>query len=83
MGIFSNKTAANTPVGSLTFAEKMVNIKAAFKTAYDNANTLHGEMEQEITLKKSKIDELNKQIEEIEVTKEEAKTFMANISKLI
>lgn len=40
-------------------------------------------MEQEITLKKSKIDELNKQIEEIEVTKEEAKTFMANISKLI
>lgn len=82
MGIFS-KTTIKTPVRSLTFAEKMANIKEAFKIAYDNANTLHGEMEQEITLKKSKIDELNKQIEEIEVTKEEAKTFMANISKLI
>jgi len=82
MGIFS-KTTVETSVRSLTFAEKMANIKEAFKTAYDNANTLHGEMEQEITLKKSKIDELNKQIEEIEVTKEEAKTFMANISKLI
>lgn len=82
MGIFS-KTTVETPVRNLTFAEKMANIKAAFKTAYDDANTLHGEMEQEIALKKSKIDELNKQIEEIEVTKEEAKTFMANISRLI
>lgn len=38
MGIFS-KTTVETPVGSLTFAEKMANIKAAFKTAYDNAKT--------------------------------------------
>lgn len=83
MGIFSKKTAVETPVRSLTFAEKMANIKEAFKTAYDNANTLHGEMEQEIELKKSEINELNKQIEQIEVTKEEARTFMANISKLI
>lgn len=82
MGIFS-KTTVETPVRSLTFAEEMANIKSAFKEAHEKANTLHGRMEQEITLKKSKIDELNKQIEEIEVTKEEAKTFMANISKLI
>lgn len=82
MGIFS-KTTAETPVRNLTFAEKMANIKAAFKTAYDDANTLHGEMEQEIAFKKAKANELFKQISEIEVTKEEAKTFMANISKLI
>jgi len=40
-------------------------------------------MEQQITLKLSKIDELNKQIEEINVTKREAEQFMENISKLI
>ena len=40
-------------------------------------------MEQQIQLKLSKIDELNKQIDEINVIKEEAEEFMANISKLI
>lgn len=40
-------------------------------------------MEQQIQLKLSKIDELNKQIDEINITKEEAEEFMANISKLI
>lgn len=81
MRIFSRST--EVPVGTPSFAEKMASIKEAFKTAYDNANTLHGEMEQQIELKKSKINELNEQIEQIEVIKEEAKTFMANISKLI
>lgn len=59
----------------------MSNIKKAFKEAHENANTLHGEMEQQLKL--SKIDELNKQIDEINVTKKEAEEFMANISKLI
>ena len=81
MGIFSRST--EVPVGALSFAEKMANIKKAFKEAHENANTLHGEMEQQIQLKLSKIDELNKQIEEINVTKKEAEEFMANISKLI
>ena len=61
----------------------MASIKKVFKEAYENANTLHGEMEQQVQLKLSKIDELNKQIDEINVTKEEAEEFMANISKLI
>lgn len=80
MGIFSK---TGVPVGTLSFAEKMSNIKKAFKEAHENANTLHGEMEQQIQLKLSKIDELNKQIDEINVTKKEAEEFMANISKLI
>lgn len=57
MGIFSK---TEVPVGTLSFAEKMSNIKKAFKEAHENANTLHGEMEQQIQLKLSKIDELNK-----------------------
>ena len=61
----------------------MASIKKVFKEAYENANTLHGEMEQQVQLKLSRIDELNKQIDEINVTKEEAEEFMANISKLI
>lgn len=80
MGIFSK---TEVPVGTISFAEKMAVIKKAFKEAHENANTLHGEIEQEIALKLSKIDELNKQIEEINVTKKEAEEFMANISKLI
>lgn len=80
MGIFSK---TEVPVGTLSFAEKMSNIKKAFKETHENANTLHGEMEQQIQLKLSKIDELNKQIDEINVTKKEAEEFMANISKLI
>lgn len=80
MGIFSK---TEVPVGTPSFAEKMANIKSAFKQAHENANTLHGEMEQEIQLKQSQIDELNKQIEEINVTKKEAEEFMQNISKLI
>lgn len=43
MGIFSRST--EVPVGTSSFAEKMANIKKAFKEAYENANTLHGEME--------------------------------------
>lgn len=81
MGIFGKST--EVPVGTPSFAEKMANIKKVFKEAHENANTLHGEMEQEIALKLSKIEELNKQIEEINVTKKEAETFMENISKLI
>lgn len=50
MGIFS-KTSVETSAGSLTFAEEMDNIKKAFKVAHENANTLHGRMEQEIQLK--------------------------------
>ena len=81
MGIFSRNTEVSVCTSS--FAEKMANIKKAFKGAHENANTLHGGMEQQIQLKLSKIDELNKQIDEINVTKEEAEEFMANISKLI
>lgn len=73
MGIFSK---TEVPVGTLSFAEKMSNIKKAFKETHENANTLHGEMEQQIQLMLSKIDEIN-------VTKKEAEEFMANISKLI
>ena len=80
MGLFGK---TEIPVGTPSFAEKMANIKKAFKEAHENANTLHGEMEQQIQLKLFNIDELNKQIEEINVTKKEAEEFMKNISKLI
>lgn len=44
MGIFSKST--EVPVGTPSFAEKMANIKKAFIEAHEDANTLHGEMEQ-------------------------------------
>lgn len=66
-----------------SFAEQMQIIKAAFKTAHENANNLHSQMEEEIKNKESQIASLQSDIETINVTKKEAETFMENISKLI
>lgn len=66
-----------------TFAEQMSSIKAAFKTAHENASNLHSKMEEEIKSKESQIASLKSDIETINVTKKEAETFMENISKLI
>lgn len=66
-----------------SFAEQMQSIKAAFKTAHENANNLHSQMEEEIKNKESQIASLQSDIETINVTKKEAETFMENISKLI
>lgn len=38
-----------------TFAEQMQSIKAAFKTAHENANNLHSQMEEEIKSKEAQI----------------------------
>lgn len=48
-----------------------------FKTAHEDASNLHAEMEQEI------IAALQEDIKTIDVTKQEAETFMSNIEKLI
>ena len=61
----------------------MSSIKAAFKTAHENANNLHSQMEEEIKNKESQIASLQSDIDTINVTKKEAEIFMENISKLI
>lgn len=61
----------------------MSSIKAAFKTAHENANNLHSQMEEEIKNKESQIASLQSDIATINVTKKEAEVFMENISKLI
>ena len=43
MGIFSRNTEVSVCTSS--FAEKMANVKKAFKEVHENANTLHCEME--------------------------------------
>ena len=79
MKIFGTKVTT----AKLTFAEQMAAIKSAFKTAHENANNLHSQMEEEIKSKESQIASLQNDIETINVTKKEAETFMENISKLI
>lgn len=83
MGIFSNENSSRNSSKGLTFAEKMANIKEAFKTAHENASNLHSQMEEEIKSKEAQIATLQSDIETINVTKKEAETFMENISKLI
>lgn len=72
-----------TTVATLPFSERMTSIKSMFKTAHEDASNLHAEMEQEIAKKESQIAALQEDIKTIDVTKQEAETFMSNIEKLI
>ena len=70
-------------VATPSFSERMASIKSMFKIAHENASNLHAEMEQEIAKKESQIAALQEDIKTIDVTKQEAETFMSNIEKLI
>lgn len=70
-------------VAAPSFSERMASIKSIFKTAHEDASNLHAEMEQEIAKKESQIAALQEDIKTIDVTKQEAETFMSNIEKLI
>mgnify|MGYP000572818255 FL=1 len=72
-----------TTVATLPFSERMASIKSMFKNAHEDASNLHAEMEQEIAKKESQIAALQEDIKTIDVTKQEAETFMSNIEKLI
>ena len=72
-----------TTVATLPISERMASIKSMFKTAHEDASNLHAEMEQEIAKKESQIAALQEDIKTIDVTKQEAETFMSNIEKLI
>ena len=79
MAFGTKKSVAAAP----SFSERMASIKSMFKTTYENAGNLHAEMEQEIAKKESQIAALQEDIKTIDVTKQEAETFMSNIEKLI
>ena len=79
MAFGTKKSVVATP----SFSERMASIKSMFKTAHENASNLHAEMEQEIAKKESQIAALQEDIKTIDVTKQEAETFMSNIEKLI
>ena len=72
-----------TTVATLPFSERMASIESMFKTAYEDANNLYAEIEQEIAKKESQIAALQEDIKTIDVTKQEVETFMSNIEKLI
>lgn len=79
MAFGMKKSVVATP----SFSERMASIKSMFKIAHENASNLHAEMEQEIAKKESQIAVLQEDIKTIDVTKQEAETFMSNIEKLI
>lgn len=79
MAFGMKKSVVATP----SFSERMASIKSIFKTAHEDASNLHEEMEQEIAKKESQIAALQEDIKTIDVTKQEAETFMSNIEKLI
>lgn len=79
MAFGTKKSVAAAP----SFSERMVSIKSMFKTAHEDASNLHAEIEQEIAKKESQIAALQEDIKTIDVTKQEAETFMSNIEKFI
>ena len=79
MAFGTKKSVVATP----SFSERMASIKSMFKTAHEDASNLHAEMEQEIAKKESQIAALQEDIKTIDVTKQEAETFMSNTEKLI
>lgn len=86
MGIFSKKegTAVKTENKTdVNYTQKLASIKNSFKIAHENASNLHSLMERDIQEKQDKIKELQDSIDNINVAKKDAETFMENISKLI
>ena len=79
MAFGMKKSVVATP----SFSERMAGIKSMLKTVHEIASNLHAEMEQEIAKKESQIAALQEDIKTIDVTKQEAETFMSNIEKLI
>ena len=61
----------------------MAGIKSMVKTAHENANNLHAEMEENVKSKSAQIESLQHDIETINACKEETEKFMENISELI
>ena len=70
-------------VAAPSFSERMASIKSMFKIAHENASNLHTEMESEIAKKESQIAALQEDIKTIDVTMQEAETFMFIIGKFI
>ena len=74
MGFCTKKSVVATP----SFSERMASIKSMFKTAHENANNLHAEMESEIAKKESQISALQEDIKAIGVTKQNMSAYPAN-----
>ena len=70
-------------VAAPSFSERMASIESMFKTAHENASTLHAEMEEDVKSKSAQIESLQHDIETINACKEETEKFMENISQLI
>lgn len=70
-------------INSTLFNDRLASIKAVFKAAYENASTLHAEMEEDVKSKSAQMESLQHDIETINACKEETEKFMENISKLI
>ena len=78
--MFTNK---NNKLTKPSFSDRIAGIKSIFKAAYEQANNLHSEMEEDIKAKNTKIAELQKDIDSINITKKETEEFMSNIGKFI
>lgn len=57
-------------VAAPSFSERMASIESMFKTAHENASTLHAEMEEDVKSKSAQIESLQHDIETINACKE-------------
>ena len=77
MGIF-NKTTVLT-----SFADSLSNIKASFRTAYNQAQELNNKIQEDIDSKEATTAELTSKVNESKATQSETQKFMKNLEKFI
>ena len=66
-----------------SFSDRISGIKSIFKSAYEQANSLHAEIVEDIKAKNAKIAELQNDIDKVNITKKETEEFISNIEKFI
>lgn len=84
MGIFGKKKETVTPVKTfVTFADQLTAIKESFRTAYQKAETLNQNINEDIKAKTASIEALKAKLAESETVRAETQQFMKNLEKFI
>lgn len=77
MGIINKK------VNSVSFADQLNNIKASFRTAYNQAKDLDTKIQEDIESKEATIVGLQTTINDFKATQSETQKFMKSLEKFI
>lgn len=70
-------------VKSPSFSDRLGKVKGMFRKAFDDANALHSEMQEDICKKTEEITALSLEVNNLKELQRETKEFMSNLEKFI